>query len=137
MTEKDLKMFREKRREVKLAKRMLQSCLSDLGYPIIDPSDARSKSNKSVSSVESAADRKLQLHKRYMELLEAYDSEAVSIEDALNILTLDEASVIRAYYIHGYKWADVCEVLNFSWSQIQRLKKSAIQKLAAYSDRRG
>jgi len=129
MTEQDLKTFRGKRREVKLAKRMLQSCLTDMGYPIMDPTDAKTKSNKSLSTVESAADRKMLLQKRYTALLEAYDAEAVSIEDALNILTPNERAVIRTYYIQGYKWEDVCEALNFSWSQTQRLKKSAIRKL--------
>lgn len=129
MTENDLKKFRVKRREVMLTKRMLQSCLSDMGYPIIYPSEAKPKSNKSASTVESAADRKMLLQQRYTALLEAYDAEAASIEDALTILTSNERSVIRAYYIQGYKWEDVCETLNFSWSQTRRLKKSAIQKL--------
>ena len=132
MTENDLKKFRGKRREVSFARWSLQNMEQSMGYPLsADPADMKTKTGHglTISSVESAAETKLRLQTQYRTLLESYDAEALSIEAALKMLTPDERSVIRAYYLQGCKWADVCEKLHFSWSQVQRLKKSAIRKL--------
>ncbi len=133
MTENDLKKFRGKRREVSFARWSLQNMEQSMGYPSsADPADAKTKAGpgSTFSSVESAAETKLRLQKYYNALLTAYDAEAIAIEAELVRLTPDERSVIRAYYLQGCKWVDVCDRLHFSWSQVQRLKKSAIRKLA-------
>lgn len=132
MNESTLKSFRDKRREVQFAKWSLHNIEKDMGYPpLAGPTEAKTKAGNrpQSSTVESAAEKKLRLQKYYNALLTAYDAEAVSIETALVHLTPDERSVIRAYYIQGLKWEDVCETLHISWSQVHRLKKSALRKL--------
>ncbi len=129
MTERDMKCFRAKRREVMHAKSMLQNNLSDMGYPHLDYGKIGRTPNGSV--VEVWTEQTLQLQRKYVDLLEAYDAEATAVEAELARLTPDERSVIRAYYIQGLTWEGVCDTLHISWSQSQRLKRSAIRKIEA------
>ena len=55
--------------------------------------------------------------------------EQVEIETALDILESKERMVIRAYYIEGRKWDEVCEAVGYERSQVFHIHAVALGKL--------
>lgn len=51
------------------------------------------------------------------------------IETALDLLESKERMVIRAYYIEGRKWDDVCRVVGYERSMVFRIHAAALKKL--------
>lgn len=56
-------------------------------------------------------------------------AELVEIEAALDALDLKERLVIRAYYIEGRKWEDVCRAVGYERSQVFNIHAAALKKL--------
>lgn len=51
------------------------------------------------------------------------------IENAIKALPQREQHLIRARYIDGKKWREICEEMHYSWRQIHRIHKKALEKL--------
>ena len=67
--------------------------------------------------------------------IEQLTAELVEIEAALDALDLKERLVIRAYYIEGRKWDDVCRAVGYERSQVFNIHASAIRKLEKHDCR--
>jgi len=51
------------------------------------------------------------------------------IENAIKILSQREQYLIRARYIEGKKWEEICVEMHYSWPQIHRIHGKALDKL--------
>ena len=70
------------------------------------------------------------------ELLECYNAKLTEcldliaeFEDALERLLPRERMLMRYYYIHGQTLERICWHMNLSWTNMHRIKKSAIRKI--------
>jgi RNA polymerase sigma factor (sigma-70 family) len=51
------------------------------------------------------------------------------IEKAIKKLDEREKLLIRLRYIYGKSWVEICDEMNYSWAQIHRIHKEALEKL--------
>ena len=51
------------------------------------------------------------------------------IENAIKVLPQREQYLIRARYIEGKKWEEICVEMHYSWPQIHRIHRKALDKL--------
>jgi len=51
------------------------------------------------------------------------------IEKAIKKLDEREKLLIRLRYIYGKSWVEICDEMNYSWAQIHRIHKQALDKL--------
>lgn len=78
---------------------------------------------------ERAALNHLALVKKCEAKLEAIASALERIEDLIEGLEPIERRVARLHYVEGLKWEDVCEKINYSWSQTHRIHGRLLEKL--------
>lgn len=69
--------------------------------------------------IEEEINRKLQ---------ESYE-KLNEIEKAIEKLDERERLLIRLRYIYGKNWAEICDEMNYSWAQVHRIHKKALEKL--------
>jgi RNA polymerase sigma factor (sigma-70 family) len=69
--------------------------------------------------VEEEINRKLQ--ESYRKLRE--------IERVIEKLDEKEKLLMRLRYIYGKSWGEICDEMNYSWKQIHRIHKQALDKL--------
>ena len=51
------------------------------------------------------------------------------IEEAIDSLSPSQRVILRARYIDGYEWEEVCYRCSYSWSHAHRLHAEALRKL--------
>lgn len=61
--------------------------------------------------------------------LDRLTEELAEIEDALETLESKERMVLRAYYIDGQRWDEVCQAVGYERAQVFRIHVSALEKL--------
>ena len=101
MTLHDLQKYRDSKTEI----RMMRSMLDD------------------ISDFER--------HRLYTESIEDYEEYGVKLERAMQCLSNDERTVMRAYYLDGenHTWEWISEFTHFSLQHVYRLRRSALDKL--------
>lgn len=80
--------------------------------------------------------RRQEISKECRELLLLYHqkvnelhAEQLEIERAIDTLDIDERRIMRCKYIEGRTWEEACVECNYSWTQIHRIHRSALEKL--------
>ena len=71
----------------------------------------------------------LDLCEEYKEKLKSLAAEQLAIEKAVESLPNIHRAIIRHYYLEGMTWAEVCQKINYSWSQTHRKRREALKML--------
>lgn len=80
-------------------------------------------------SMETMAAAHIQLGELYNDKILRLEMEQYAIEQALEDLHPKERMVVRARYLEGQSWDQVCRSVHFEWSQTHRIHASALRKL--------
>lgn len=67
-------------------------------------------------------------------IIEAY-KEAQSIETVISQLEPIERTLMRARYIEGKSWEEVCVELNYSWRQTHYIHSNSLKKMVGRKQR--
>lgn len=95
------------------------------------PCSHGSGNNTAESVVLSFVD----LEKVYVQKLAKLNNEIFKIEKAITSLENSvERQLIRARYIDGKTWEEVCALIGYSWSQTHRIHARALKKLQDLKD---
>lgn len=76
----------------------------------------------------------IRLRDKYLEKLYELESEQLEIESAIDALPSPEREVLRARYIEGLSWDDICTHVRFAWAQTHRIHASGLRMLGALQD---
>lgn len=86
---------------------------------------------KTSSPVEDAVASLVDLQAKYVRRLEVMYREQSAIEEAVASLSDSvERQLMRARYLDGQTWEEVCETIGYSWSQVHRIHARALQNIA-------
>lgn len=132
MTKHELKECRESRREIRQLLDEMEALEAEVTSPKIPKLSGMPPSEPATSDrmAENVA-KWVDLQQTYRDkLLRCFDLR-MAVEKAMDVLTPTERQVIRAYYIQGMTWEEVCVAVNYSWKQTHRIHSSALQKMAA------
>lgn len=90
------------------------------------PSAHGSTQNSNEAVVLSFVD----LEREYIHKLAKLNTEIMQIETAISLLNDSaERQVMRARYIEGKKWEEICDIIGYSWSQTLRIHARALEKI--------
>lgn len=131
MTKQELKECRESRREIRQLLDEMEAIEAEVTSPKIPKLSGMPPSEPATSDrmAENVA-RWVDLQQTYRDRLSRSFAMRMAVEKAMDVLTPKERQVIRAYYIQGQTWEEVCVTVNYSWKQTHRIHASALQKLA-------
>lgn len=71
----------------------------------------------------------LRLQEKYREKLFDLESEQLEIESVIDSLPSPERQVLRARYVEGLSWEDICTRVRFAWAQTHRIHASGLRML--------
>ncbi|MDL2248597.1 hypothetical protein LJB89_02760 [Tyzzerella sp. OttesenSCG-928-J15] len=129
MTKQELRNYRDlviKKRQVERKIEELQS----MAYSIKSPQyDGMPKVHGTGNPTQDNA-TDLALAYSYMLVLRDKTLTAMrTIEDAIKNLSTKESNVLRAYYIEGLTWEQVCIEVGYEWAQVHRIHARALRKM--------
>lgn len=132
MTKQELKECRESRREIRQLLDEMEAIEAEVTSPKIPKLSGMPPSEPATSDrmAENVA-KWVDLQQEYRDKLSRCFDLRMAVEKAMDVLTPTERQVIRAYYIQGMTWEEVCVAVNYSWKQTHRIHSSALQKMAA------
>ncbi|MEW8997911.1 MAG: sigma-70 family RNA polymerase sigma factor [Thermoanaerobacter sp.] len=73
--------------------------------------------------------KKMEVEEEINKKLQESYKKLNEIEKAIKKLDEREKLLIRLRYIYGKSWAEICDEMNYSWAQIHRIHKEALEKL--------
>lgn len=82
------------------------------------------------SALENAVVRIADLRQLYIKKLGDLVTEQSVVEFAISGLDPTERQLMRARYLDGMKWEEVCVAIGYSWQQTHRIHARALSKLA-------
>lgn len=138
MTKERLRNYRKAKQEIKQLKNRIRE-LQEEAYSIkaTQFGNGRPSGNKSSSAVESAVVRCMELEAAYNTKLNYLLGETLAIERAIEKLAdSTESQLLRARYIQGLKWEEVCTVIGYSWSQMHRIHARALVHIRLFEEPR-
>lgn len=91
-------------------------------------------SGESGSTQERLADRTIELRARYAEKIAELAERQIAIERAINALPSTMRHLLRARYIEGMTWEEVCVSIGYGWRQTHRIHAEALQKLRSQEE---
>ena len=65
----------------------------------------------------------------YRAKIEAMESEQIAVEEAIVGLRPAEREVIRARYLDGLTWEEICVEVGYAWAQVHRIHGAALRRL--------
>lgn len=135
MTKHELKECRESRREIRQLLDEMEAIEAEVTSPKIPKLSGMPPSEPVTSDrmAENVA-KWVDLQQEYRDKLSRSFDMRMAVEKAMDVLTPTERQVIRAYYIQGKTWEEVCVAVNYEWAQTHRKHASALRKLAAKDD---
>lgn len=135
MTKQELKECRESRREIRQLLDEMEAIEAEVTSPKIPKLSGMPPSEPATSDrmAENVA-RWVDLQQTYRDKLSRCFDLRMDVEKAMDVLTPTERQVIRAYYIQGKTWEEVCVAVNYSWRETHRKHASALKKMAAESE---
>jgi len=135
MTKQELKECRESRREIRQLLDEMEALESEVTSPKIPKLSGMPPCQPATGDrmAENVA-RWVDLQQEYRDKLSRCLDMRMAVEKAMDVLTPIERQVIRAYYIQGKTWEEVCVTVNYEWAQTHRKHASALRKLAAKDD---
>lgn len=130
MTKDRLRNYKNIRREVT----QLQGQIHQLRVDIAAPKSPQLTGmphgpSREGSSVDAAVARLVDLERVYEEKLAALAAEQFAVESAIASLDSVERQLMRARYLDGLRWEEVCVVIGYSWQQTHRIHARALQSL--------
>ena len=70
-----------------------------------------------------------EVERLYKEKVAALADALMEIEKGIDVLEPRERTLIRLYYFDGLVWEEVCVEMSYSWRQVHRFHKQALEKL--------
>ncbi len=130
MTKERLRNYKNIRREVT----QLQELICQLRVDIAAPRSQQLTgmphgSSRAGSAIETAVERLVELEDLYTAKLKTLVDEQLAVEAAISSLEPAERQLMRARYIEGRKWEEVCVLIGYSWQQTHRLHARALARL--------
>ena len=130
MTKVQLRSYRH----IKIEKDNLDRTIKELEEVIYSPRIAQNDgqphgSSSSGSIVERAAIKHAELLERYQRKTIELAAAMLAIEEAIEVLDPTERMLMRLYYIDGLTWEEVSYEINYSWRQVHRIHRRALEKL--------
>lgn len=71
----------------------------------------------------------IDLQRAYNRKLAELAREQLAIEEAVDALTPTSRALIRARYLQGLTWGQICEEMSYSWSHVHYLHRQALREL--------
>lgn len=130
MTKERLRRYQALCKEVASLRARVYELESSIGSLKSPTFDGLPSGQAEASSVELAVEALSGLKSKYLQKLAVMCQEQAIIEGA--ILGLDdytEQCLLRARYIEGQTWEEVCETIGYSWSQTHRVHAAALQHI--------
>lgn len=132
MTRERLRAFRSARYEL----RQLKDQLAEMEARMYAPKGQQFSSTPhgpggNGRTMEDLAAAHIRLGDLYSEKLLAIELEQYAIETAIEPLDPQERQVVRARYLEGRSWEQICRVVHYEWAQTHRIHASALRKLEA------
>lgn len=134
MTKDRLRRFRDLLAEKVHLEQQLETIEGVLHNPKIQQLKQTPRASSKGNTTEDLIAKHLELVDLYQDKLTGLAMEQLAIENAIERLPIRERNVLRAYYIRGLKWEEVCVAVGYAWAQTHRIHSSALQLLAAMEE---
>ena len=130
MTKERLRTYRDLSKELRQIRQKIEALEGTLYSPKVPKLSGMPGSGPSgVNAKEELADKHLELLDLYRAKERELAAEQLTIERAIDSLDYKERMVLRAYYIDGMTWEQVCVAVSYSWTQTHRIHSKALTKL--------
>jgi DNA-directed RNA polymerase specialized sigma24 family protein len=135
MTKQELRECREARREISQLLDEMEALEAEVTSPKIPKMSGMPPSQPATSDrmAENVA-KWVDLQQGYRDKLSRSFAMRMAVEKAMDVLTPTERQVVRAYYIQGKTWEEVCVAVNYSWRETHRKHASALKKMAVENE---
>lgn len=131
MTKERLKNYRRLRDELGRLSARLAECEAGLYAPKAQRLTGMPSAPSKGNAMEDMAVRHMQLQALYQSRWEELAAELLAIETAIESLDPTARLLCCWRYIDGLPWEQVCERMNYSWSQVHNLHRRALDALRA------
>lgn len=130
MTKERLRTYRDLTKELKQIRQKIKAMEGTLYSPKVPKLSGMPGGGPSgINAKEELADKHLELLDHYREKEKELTAEQLAIEQAIDSLDYIERALLRAYYIDGLTWEQVCVAISYSWTQTHRIHGRALEKL--------
>lgn len=130
MTKERLRNYRALKRELKQIEERLVSVEAALYSPKIQKlTGMPAGGSHEGSALEAMATQHMELRDHYARKMVELTAELLSIETAIDALSVTERTLLRFRYIEGLTWEEVCVAMSYSWRQIHYLHNRALTHL--------
>ena len=134
MTKEELRSYRALTKERKQLETLLEEIESPLYSAKVQrltgmPFSPGTGSGESGSAQERLADRTMELRARYAEDIAELAERQLAIEQAIDALPSTMRQQLRARYIEGLTWEEVCVGMGYGWRQTHRIHAEALQRM--------
>lgn len=134
MTKEELRSYRALTKERKQLETLLEEIESPLYSAKVQrltgmPFSPGTGSGESGSAQERLADRTMELRAEYAENIAELAERQLAIEQAIDALPSTMRQLLRARYIEGLTWEEVCVCIGYGWRQTHRIHAEALQRM--------
>lgn len=131
MTKERLRAYQAIKEELQ----QLEDRLLEIEAVLYSPKNQRLTGMPSAPSkgnaMEDMAARHIELQDLYKTKMDELAQEALAIEAAIETLDPTARLLFRYRYIDGLKWEEVCVRMNYSWQNVHKIHKRALEALRA------
>lgn len=131
MTKERLKNYQVIKKELQQLKERLLEYEAALYAPKAQRLNGMPSAPSKGNAMEDMAVRHMQLQALYRRRCDELTAELLAIEAAIETLDPTARILCRYRYIDGLSWEQVCERMNYSWSQAHYLHRHALDTLRA------
>lgn len=130
LTKEKLRAYRAARMETIQLQDQLRQLRQDAQAPRTSQLSAvPSGGSHGGSAVEGAVVHLVDLERLYELKIDQLAALQLDVEQAINSLDSVERVLMRARYLDGLKWEEVCVVIGYSWQQTHRIHARALRKI--------
>lgn len=129
MTKEQLRTYRDLRKERDDLARKIHELEWSMYGPRAQRLDGMPRAGSGGDGLEGQMDRHNELRELYRSKVAELGRQLLAIERAIERLSSRERQLIRLHYIEGLTWEQVCNEMNYSWSQVHRDHREALAKL--------
>lgn len=131
MTKERLKNYRRMKDELAQLSARLMEIEAALYAPRAQRLTGMPSAPSKDNAMEDMAVRHMQLQALYQRRYDELVAELLAIEQEIETLDPTARILCRYRYIDGLSWEQVCERMNYSWSQVHYLHRHALEVLRA------
>lgn len=114
----------------------LLAALEDRMLPGGKAMDGMPRSPGGGGDLSDIVAEKLDLQDKYIAKKAELNREQLEIENMIDGLNSLERQLIRAKYIEGHTWEEVCVIISYCWAQTHRIHAGILDKLAKKEEQR-